>query len=205
MIDEEDERDKTENPFDNPRHSRTAPAYPLVPRLGMGIFSIVTFPITFSLSVISSVFQFVFRVLRIPIPRVWLGSTSTGGVRRPLLLQDPASAADRFVRELEEETGATCASRAAATSHPIEKATDHPAANLLPDFWIGSYEDALKAAQDELKILCVVLLSEEHDDNMEFRRLVWLLRQHVSCFTDFAFTELCSLTRISSRCSLKMG
>lgn len=98
---------------------------------------------------------------------------------RPLLAEDPASVCDRFVRELEDETGAMCVSHAAAVASEdgvnansvdgLEK-TVEGRGRLLPDFWIGSYESALRAAETQLKILCVILLSEEHDDVPEFRR-----------------------------------
>ena len=39
-----------------------------------------------------------------------------------------------------------------------------PARRRLPDFYAGSYEDALRTAQADAVALCVVLVSEEHDD-----------------------------------------
>ena len=40
----------------------------------------------------------------------------------------------------------------------------------LPDFFIGSYESALRTAEKERRIFCAILVSEEHDDVLEFKR-----------------------------------
>ncbi|KAM0748068.1 hypothetical protein T439DRAFT_304402 [Meredithblackwellia eburnea MCA 4105] len=42
----------------------------------------------------------------------------------------------------------------------------------IPDFFVGGYEEALKKAKDELRILMVVLTCEEHDDDRDFKRNV---------------------------------
>lgn len=42
----------------------------------------------------------------------------------------------------------------------------------LPDFSLGTYENTLRRCQKEAKIGCIVLVSEEHDDDAEFKRLV---------------------------------
>ena len=101
---------------------------------------------------------------------------------------DPASVADRWVRQLEEETGAYRAGRvdlsAVATgaeagpgpstlskrSEALRTATG----KSLPDFHIGSYDSVLKRAEKEARPLCVFVLSEEHDDTPEFKRYVYL-------------------------------
>jgi FAS-associated factor 2 len=46
----------------------------------------------------------------------------------------------------------------------------------LPDFTVGTYEDALRTCEREAKIGCVILVSEEHDDVAEFKRRVPLSR-----------------------------
>lgn len=109
---------------------------------------------------------------------------------------------ERWVRELEEETGAVCigrsgsrggvgaaaalASGAEAVAAPSSAGVVVARANatvgngvgasgrsLLPDFAMGSYEETLKLIQREAKIGCVILVSEEHDDVAEFKRFVW--------------------------------
>ncbi|KAJ7905092.1 hypothetical protein B0H13DRAFT_2663264 [Mycena leptocephala] len=42
---------------------------------------------------------------------------------------------------------------------------------VLPDFTLGTYEDALRTCQRDIRIACIVLVSEEHDDVPEFKRL----------------------------------
>ena len=103
--------------------------------------------------------------------------------------------ADRWVRALEEETGAVCISRAGAAGVAATTARDAGPSSLssrgviqndgdpsgdggklLPDFTLGSYEDFLNICQKEAKIACVILVSEEHDDVAEFKRSVLLGR-----------------------------
>jgi len=93
------------------------------------------------------------------------------------------------LRELEEETGAVSigrlkASRGASSSLGSEagpstltsratsssNGTIEENRRLLPDFTLGSYEEALRTCQREAKIGCVILVSEEHDDVAEFKR-----------------------------------
>lgn len=77
----------------------------------------------------------------------------------------PGLVAERWVRSLEDEVGAlTWARMRAAEVRP-------EAVKEIPDFYLGSYGDALNAAKRELKILCVVLVSDEHDDVPRFKRL----------------------------------
>jgi FAS-associated factor 2 len=86
---------------------------------------------------------------------------------------------------LEEETGAVCISRARSiaasstatdvagpsnlTSRAGSGAVDETR-KVLPDFILGSYEEFLRSCQKEVKIGCVILVSEEHDDVAEFKR-----------------------------------
>lgn len=161
-----------------------------ITRIGLNLFSLVTFPLSLSFNVLSHLFHFIFRILRIPFPR--LSSTSItfnlssligrSSGPRAHLPNDPASVADRFVRELEDETGAMTVSRARASRREDEPGPSSlaagqdvlfdPGRKLLPDFWLGSYESALDAAKREARVLCVVLLSDEHDDTPDFRRSV---------------------------------
>lgn len=61
--------------------------------------------------------------------------------------RDPRSEADRFLRDFESTYG---------TVHP--------------DFFEGSYTQALDTSKKELKYMMVILQSEEHDDNDAFCR-----------------------------------
>lgn len=43
---------------------------------------------------------------------------------------------------------------------------------VLPAFFAGTYEEALRTCEREARVGCVVLVSEEHDDTREFKRCV---------------------------------
>ncbi|KAF8581450.1 UBX-domain-containing protein [Ramaria rubella] len=174
-----------------------------ISRIGLNLVSLVTFPLSLSLNVLSHLFHFIFRILRIPFPR--LGNISlnfSSIIGRPSgprahIPDDPASVADRFVRELEDETGAMTVSRARALRRenetgPSSSAAEQdvlldPGRKLLPDFWLGSYESALDAVKREARVLCVVLLSDEHDDTPEFRRSVLTDPELVRVLTENEF------------------
>lgn len=103
---------------------------------------------------------------------------------------------DRWLRELEEETGAisigrlkqqqprgTTSSFNTTTSEPGQSSSSltsrrtngqiDDGRKLLPDFTISTYEEMLKLCQREMKIGCVILVSEEHDDVLEFKRYIY--------------------------------
>jgi FAS-associated factor 2 len=116
------------------------------------------------------------------------------------------------VRELEEETGAVCISKAAAmeaqengtgvgsvngatsaiatgsepgpSNRPIPTKRHPTKVKTLPDFFLGGYDAALRAAQRDARVLCVVITSEEHDDVPEFRRNVLTDPEFVKTITD---------------------
>lgn len=112
---------------------------------------------------------------------------------------DPKGAAEQWVRTLEEETGAICLSRAklraregssssgvgpststATTRSGKQDTLEYDAECVLPDFFIGSYEEFARtcARENDPKIGCVIIVSEEHDDDVEFKRFVWFLSAH---------------------------
>ncbi|TDL24269.1 hypothetical protein BD410DRAFT_767472 [Rickenella mellea] len=140
-----------------------------------------------SFNLVSSIVSFVLRLLGIPARSFSLFSIWRPDPRRHLAL-DPASAADRWVRELEEETGAVRGGRTsdvgASQSGVSTGAEAGPGPStlsrrnerlgeshrLLPDFQLSSYDAALRLATRECKVLCVVLVSGEHDDDSDFKR-----------------------------------
>ncbi|PCH42010.1 hypothetical protein WOLCODRAFT_137652 [Wolfiporia cocos MD-104 SS10] len=125
---------------------------------------------------------------------------------------DPRNVAERWVQSLEEETGAVCISRSRnrrqSTSNPVDShgtasgadvvgssnLTSRAGGNdsdvdvetkLLPDFFMGSYEEFVRHCETAAQIGCVVIVSEEHDDVPEFKRstltdpsLVKLIEDH---------------------------
>jgi FAS-associated factor 2 len=148
------------------------------------LLSIFTVPF----HLIANIFRFILNVLRIPFPRFNL---STLHFHRSQ--QRASGNPERWVRELEEETGAVCISRSSinsSTKDAQSSATEpgpssrglvprtmytatgggEEGRKLLPDFSTGSYEAFLKTCQKEAKIGCVILVSEEHDDVAEFKR-----------------------------------
>lgn len=139
-------------------------------------------------------------MLRIPIPQLRFSNLSFYRPlpRRALSRGGP----DRWVRELEEETGAVCIGRAnvprgVSTSTALNGAgpsslTARPHggddSKLLPDFTLGSYDEALRICQKEARIGCIILVSEEHDDVTEFKRWVFSITTHV--VTSFLWLDL---------------
>lgn len=107
------------------------------------------------------------------------GNWYPGG--RPSAVHDPASVVDRWVRELEDETGARWTGRADLVAiasgtqagpgpTTLSRRTETQKGKRLPDFHLGSYESALQLARTDVRPLCVMLVSEEHDDVADFKR-----------------------------------
>lgn len=163
----------------HPEPNRFQPAtFPLIqPR---SILSLLTFPF----HILSSIFRFVFGFLRIPFPQLPFMTLNFYRARhfRPPSRGGP----DRWLRELEEETGAISIGRlklphgttSSINTEPGQSSLTSRRQNgqtedgrkLLPDFTISTYEEMLKLCQREIKIGCVILVSEEHDDVPEFKR-----------------------------------
>jgi FAS-associated factor 2 len=150
----------------------------------------------------------IFRFFRIPVPRVPLLFTfssflSRGGVGQwgrsdgGRIPDDPVLAAERLVRELEDETGAITVSRARAIqaeaaprAGPSSSTTsifDDNSRKFLPDFHLGSYESALQLIRRDSRPLCVILISEEHDDTPAFKRDVLSNVEFVRALTEAEF------------------
>ncbi|EGG00805.1 uncharacterized protein MELLADRAFT_92981 [Melampsora larici-populina 98AG31] len=89
---------------------------------------------------------------------------------------DPRTCAERWIRELEEELqleGVSSHSSQVSSSLSTTTSRRTPMMNRdrrLPDFLVLGYDEAVRKAKEELKILMVVLVSEEHDDVAEFKR-----------------------------------
>ncbi|KAG0144890.1 hypothetical protein CROQUDRAFT_108234 [Cronartium quercuum f. sp. fusiforme G11] len=88
---------------------------------------------------------------------------------RPARPTDPRTCAERWVRELEEETGAETSVYALASSSSTSSSARRPK-RRLPDFLLVGYEEAVAQAKEQLKVLMVVFVSEEHDDVAHFKR-----------------------------------
>ncbi|KAI0354051.1 hypothetical protein OH77DRAFT_1426463 [Trametes cingulata] len=157
------------------------------------VFNILAIPLYPFLSLL----RFIFRALRIPLPN-FAPFTFSALSYRPLgpgqgrEAKDPKSVAERWVRALEEETGAVCISRsgrrhANGGNETVATGVAGPSnlnargsswddtgverdVKLLPDFFLGSYEEFARTCQKDIKIGCIVIVSEEHDDVAEFKR-----------------------------------
>ncbi|KIM43637.1 hypothetical protein M413DRAFT_68581 [Hebeloma cylindrosporum] len=168
--------DSQQGEFAAPRHL-APPSYSLL----RPVWSILAFPI----HILSSVFRFIFGVLRIPFPQFRFTSLNFYRPLRPRT--STRGGPDRWLRELEEETGAISISRSNLPRGTTSSVTTDPQSSLtarssntagptedgrklLPDFTICSYEEMLRTCQREAKIGCVILVSEEHDDVPAFKR-----------------------------------
>ncbi|KAG8791126.1 hypothetical protein FRC12_010111 [Ceratobasidium sp. 428] len=179
--------------------SRRAPAsaYPSTPQPGLNLFRFFAYPFSVTLSLFSFVLRIVgfpLRLLGIPLPRlppISRAGSLTFFSRPGTSTDDPREAAMRWVRQLEEETGALCVGHEKDARSDGEdesgKGKESVKGGSLPNFMIGSYEDALRRAQRELRVLCVVLVSEEHDDVAQFKRTVLANENVVNALTEHNF------------------
>ena len=134
---------------------------------------------------------------------------------------------DKWLRELEEETGAISIGRlkqqqprgTTSSFNNTTTETGQSSSSLtsrrtngqiddgrkhLPDFTISTYEEMLKLCQREMKIGCVILVSEEHDDVLEFKRYIYIrFIFYLATFSPFALDRL-SQTLLLSKPSVTM-
>ncbi|KAJ7432072.1 hypothetical protein B0H11DRAFT_2179967 [Mycena galericulata] len=154
-------------PFDIDDSEQHQPVAPRTPPWSFSFSNLLVWPF----QLLSTLFRFVFGVLRIPLPRPFAFNLALFRPRRAPPRGD--GGADRWVRELEEETGAQCMSASgvdAGTAGPSTLTHRTNDRKVLPDFTLGTYEDALRVCQRDTRIACIVLVSEEHDDVPEFKR-----------------------------------
>ncbi|CUA77351.1 FAS-associated factor 2 [Rhizoctonia solani] len=179
--------------------TRRAPAsaYAATSQPGLNLFRVFAYPFSVTLSLFTFVLRIVgfpLRLIGVPIPRLppisLVGAlTFLNRARRPGdNTDDPRTAAMRWVRQLEEETGAVSVNRAKDLEGENEgKGKESLNTSVLPNFYIGSYEEALRVAQRELRVLCVILVSEEHDDVAQFKRNVLANEEVVNTLTENNF------------------
>lgn len=141
------------------------------------IFSLLYLPI----GLVSGILHFVSGLLRIPLLTSPFNLSTNYRTRQTY--PDSRSATRRWITSLEEETGAVNLKTAtvAATGLDGRQSTSRrhkypptsPADDnkILPDFFDGTYEEVLDTCQKEGRIACVILVSAEHDDVAEFKRL----------------------------------
>ncbi|SJX62883.1 uncharacterized protein SRS1_13710 [Sporisorium reilianum f. sp. reilianum] len=131
----------------------------------MGVAQMIWTALTFPLSLASSLLLFLARILRIRalFPSLFGGGTASRSLGR----SDPHTCAETFVRELEEQTGATTSR---SVVHTQDSGSRAPPPKRLPPFFVGGYADALRAAKEQIKILAIVLVSREHGDVDRFKQ-----------------------------------
>ena len=177
------------------------PTFPLIPTTRSWL-SLLAFPF----HILSSIFRFVFGFLRIPFPQFrFMGFNFYRSTTRQFREPSRGGGPDKWLRELEEETGAISIGRlkqqqprgttssfnnittesgqssSSLTSRRMNGQIDD-GRKLLPDFTISTYEEMLKLCQREMKIGCVILVSEEHDDVLEFKRYIFTPNQTLCDF-----------------------
>ncbi|KAK2460003.1 hypothetical protein APHAL10511_008009 [Amanita phalloides] len=175
------------------RHAQPTSTLLLIAR---PILSLLAVP----LHILSSIVRFIFGFLRIPVPQfhlrfVGLNLYRNLGGSRSSRRAVGDSGPERWIRELEEETGAICIGRvrnprstgrraassaveAGPSSLTVRGATVSPSIDellddgrkILPDFTLGTYDEMLNVCKKEARLGCVILVSEEHDDVPEFKR-----------------------------------
>ncbi|KAJ3907315.1 hypothetical protein F5879DRAFT_942393 [Lentinula edodes] len=154
------------------------------PRQPISILSLITYP----LHLISSLVRFIFNLLRIPLP--YIPFLSLNFYRRTpgrTTVRRAGGGIERWIRELEEETGAICAGSAdnvdatgvqvntSAEAGPSTLTSRHTSATgsgsskLLPPFQLGTYDSILRLCQSSFRIGCIILVSAEHDSTAEFK------------------------------------
>ncbi|KIL64931.1 hypothetical protein M378DRAFT_186568 [Amanita muscaria Koide BX008] len=194
----------------NPGRHRARHAQPVASTLFLFARPIISF-LAVPLHILANIVRFIFGLLRIPVPQFHLRFVGLNFYRsfptsrpnnRTHGLTDTGP--ERWIRELEEETGAVCVGRTRSARLPgaASSAIDAGPSNLternvgpsssvdylledgrkvLPDFMTGSYEEMLRVCKKEARIGCVILVSEEHDDVPAFKR---------STLTDPTFVKL---------------
>ncbi|GAK64421.1 uncharacterized protein PAN0_005d2635 [Moesziomyces antarcticus] len=136
-----------------------------------GVAQMIWTALTLPFSVASSLLLFLARVLR--LRSLFPSLFGSGGGSQGSSASDPRTSAERFVRELELETGGTTSRSGPSTGQgPQEDGYDTGSSVLkrLPPFFVGSYTDALRQAKEQIKILAIVLVSREHGDVDRFKQ-----------------------------------
>ncbi|KAJ4485353.1 hypothetical protein J3R30DRAFT_3282031 [Lentinula aciculospora] len=163
------------------------------------VLSLITYP----LHLISSLVRFIFNFLRIPFPYIpflslnfYRRASGRTTVRR-------GGGIARWIRELEEETGAVCAGSSGivdATGVQVDASVDASAEagpstltsrhtgsgsnKLLPPFQLGTYDSILRLCQSSFRIGCIVLVSAEHDSTADFKNTTLTNNEFVQILVD---------------------
>lgn len=142
-----------------------------LPRGGASLAELIWSTVTFPFSLASSLLLFLARLLRLKsfFPGLF-GGLSDSQARRSRT-SNPRECAEEFVKELEDDTGGSASSVVGAEVREGDSGElQAPPKPRLPSFFLGGYNDALRAAKEQIKILAVILVSREHGDIDTFKR-----------------------------------
>ncbi|GAA5944326.1 uncharacterized protein JCM15063_006560 [Sporobolomyces koalae] len=166
---------------------------------------ILSWPLSIVYNLGALVLGFIARLLGFRIststfhPRNPFASTTrSGNRRRPRTILSPAAAARNWVDSVHrlvslpeainaitpaETTGIQVGSSAQLLSR---RGADRSASDTaqLPEFFIGGYEQALRKARDDLKLLMVILTCEENERDDDFKRQVLTDPELISSLRD---------------------
>lgn len=164
---------KISKAFEADRPRRPSKWFGLILRLWTGPLRFLAVPVSLVADLTLTFVGMFARLVGVRLPSSLLygprGRTSRSAIN------DPRTCAERWVREFEEEItveGYTSHSSQVSTSLSTTTSRRAPPASgrRLPDFLLVGYDEAVRKAKEEIKILMVVLVSEEHDDVAEFKR-----------------------------------
>ncbi|WWC91137.1 uncharacterized protein L201_006078 [Kwoniella dendrophila CBS 6074] len=131
--------------------------------VGLGLWSVITWPISLVLGIVGGIWYFIIRTFAplslLPrLPSFLLPPSSTTGNNYGTphnftkSAMDPTTRSLRFIREL--ETFTRCSS----------------SQGNLPDFYIGPYREFVQHLRKEGKLGLVILVSGEHENDEEFKK-----------------------------------
>ncbi|GAA5883135.1 hypothetical protein JCM16303_006108 [Sporobolomyces ruberrimus] len=109
------------------------------------------------------------------------GAFNSSRSRRPRTILSPSAAAQEWVDSVQRlltlptspttsSTGVEIGTSAGLTRRNVDGTSGEE--TELPEFFVGGYEQALRKARDELRLLMVILTCEEHDEDEAFKRRV---------------------------------
>ncbi|KAJ3125168.1 hypothetical protein HK098_000542 [Nowakowskiella sp. JEL0407] len=147
------------------QNNSSVPASGAIQRQIPGVFDILFLPVTIGLKIVSALFSFALSLLS-PLTSTPAPAGTSASRRRANATgaSDPKEAAARFLLDFESFYG-----------------------RLHPDFFQGTYQQAIELAKREIRYCLIYLHSEEHDDTEEFckntisseRLTTWLREKNI--------------------------
>ncbi|KAH9442761.1 hypothetical protein Pst134EA_031578 [Puccinia striiformis f. sp. tritici] len=152
-------------PANRPRRS-SSKLFSFFFRLWIGPFRLIAIPVSFVADLGLTVFSLIGRLLGLRLPTMsfhWpRPSTFNWGGE-----QQSANRSKDSSREMGQRIGGRITRSLFLYYHCSRRRSFY---TQTPEFLLLGYDDAVQKAKDELKVLMVVLVSEEHDDVHQFKR-----------------------------------